>query len=417
VLWLGDFEWAARSLTSLFRFQSRSAVSILGGEPGELPMQVSPGPIFLYGTSDSTLRFPPVVDQLLRHTGDRTTVESWSSAVERIVEWAQERTDATTALLRHGGEAEAIAATTSQLARVRYGIDSPDTTIWDSADRRDHAIDVQVLWWETMDAVERIARLSPGNRTDAPPLDNLKNRLAATIRGRYAWPAEGYLYDSLRNGVPTAQLRPNALRAVSAGLLEPNHGAAVLQRAMAEDMSTPWGVRTLSSRDPTYDPRAYHGGQVWTIATAWAADAAFAVGDVPSALRYVRTIAARYAAEGGFANECYRGDRAEGWNSCFLLGFSIAPFLTLLFERLWGIRVDGLAGNLRVVPAFPPEWRSASLTGLRVGHGRLDLDWTPERLRARWSGLEALSLDAGAGPFDVPARGTVEIPLARVGQA
>jgi hypothetical protein len=411
VLWLGDFDWASRSLTTLFRFQSRSAVAVLGGEPGELPMQVSPGPIFLYGTSDSTLRFPPVIDQLLRHSGDRGTAATWSGPVRRIVEWARARTDSSTGLLRHGGEAEAIAATTSQLARVHYGIDSPDTTIWDSADRRDHAIDVQVLWWQALDAVERMGRLSPANGQSGPSLKALADRLAASIRTRYTWPEERYLYDSLRRGHPVPQLRPNALRAVSAGLLAPDVAAAAVARAGEPDLHTEWGLRTLSSRDPSYDPQAYHAGQVWTIATAWAADAAFAVGDVAAGLGLLRTIAGRYAAEGGWANECYRGDRAEAWDSCFVLGFSIAPFLTLLFERLWGLRVDGLAGQLRIRPAFPSTWRSATLRGLRIGGGRLDLEWTPTRLQLQWSGLESLAVDAGSGPFDVPSRGVVQVPL------
>ena len=63
LLWLGDSEWVERSLTSVFRYQCHRTLPILGGEPGELPMQVAPGPIFLYGTSDSTLRFPEVVEQ------------------------------------------------------------------------------------------------------------------------------------------------------------------------------------------------------------------------------------------------------------------------------------------------------------------------------------------------------------------
>ncbi len=412
LLWLGDFEWVGRSLETIFRYQSRSTVRLIGGEPGELPMQLAPGPILLYGTSDSTLRFPAVVEQMHRHTGDLSSVAKWADALHRIVQWGMKRSDPASGLLRHGGEAEAISAATATLARIRYGIDSPDTTIWDSADRRDHALDVQVLWWETLGSAAHLLRhADDSERRQA--CEKLARTLASTIRSRYVWPEEHYLFDSLLGSSPVARVRPNAVRAVSADLLDPDLARAAVDRVAEEDLSTPWGVRSLSSRDPEYDPRAYHEGQVWTIATAWAADAAFAIGQRERGLEYLHTIARRYAAEGGYASECYLGDRPEPFDACFLLGFSVAPFLSLLFERLWGIRVGGVENSVRVLPAFPPRWTSAKLRGLRLSHGRLDLAWTPGKLEVRWNGDRGLSVDTGAGvhPIAPGATALLNLPL------
>jgi glycogen debranching enzyme len=402
LLWLGDFDWVARSLSTVFRFQCRGTVQLLGGEAGELPMQLAPGPLFLYGTSDSTLRFPGVVEQLHRHTGDLSSVHEWADAVHRIIEWGWKRTDPSTGLLRHGGEAEAIAVATGKLANVRFGIDSPDTTIWDSADRRDHALDVQVLWWQTLGAAANLLR-----HADDPyrggSVEELARRLASTVRARYPWPEEHYLYDSLRGPESVRHIRPNALRAVSADLLDPDIATAAVDRAAADDLTTPWGVRSLSALDVGYDPQAYHAGQVWTVATAWAADAAFAVGQNRRGFEYLRTIAARYLADGALANECFRGDRPEPFNSCFLLGFSVAPFLAVLFERVWGIRVNAMEGSIRILPAFASGWTSATLRGLRLADGRLDIEWRPGKLTVRWNGHRPLSVDAGLGPTVVPS--------------
>ncbi|MCI4372517.1 MAG: hypothetical protein L3K02_02580 [Thermoplasmata archaeon] len=410
LLWLGDFDWVQRSLATVFRFQSRRTIPVLAGEPGELPMQLAPGPIFLYGTSDSTLRFPAVVEQMHRHTGDLSSAALWANALHQIVEWGRRRTDPSTGLLRHGGEAEAISTATAALARVRYGIDSPDTTIWDSADRREHALDVQVLWWETLGAAAHLLRHSDETER-RERAEGFARKLAATLRSKYVWPEEHYLYDSLRGGEPVARLRPNALCAVSAGLLDPAIARAAVDRASADDLSTPWGMRSLSSLDPQYDPRAYHEGQVWTIATAWAADAAFAVGDSQRGLEYLRTIAARYTSEDGLANECYLGDRPEAFDSCFLLGFSVAPFITVLFQRLWGIRMGGVGDSIRVIPAFPQGWNSARLAGLRLGDGRLDLEWTPGKMHLVWNGSRPLSVDVGAGDRAVPPGSAVDLEI------
>ncbi len=410
VLWLGDWEWAERSIASVLRFQSQTAVPILGGEPGELPMQIAPGPLFLYGTSDTTLYYPGLVRRLVRHAGRSDRGSSWTPAVRRMIQWGEARTDPATGLLRNGGEAEAISAATGSLARVRYGIDSPDTTIWDSADRRDHAIDVQVLWWEALGAGADLL-------TDGPD-DPVRSRcrrtaevLADSVRTRYGWTEEGYLFDSLRAGAPIRKLRPNALRAVSAGVLPPEVARSVVRRAAKPDLTTDWGVRTLSSQDPTYDPVAYHEGEVWPIATAWAADAALAVGEVDLGLRYLGTIADRIRAEGGFANECYRGDRAEAFDSCFLLGFSVAPFLSVLFERLWGLDIDSSVPRLRAAPSFPSGWRSASIDRLRVGPGEVRLDWRPGGLRAQWSGPGSLEVRAVSESVQLAALEARELPL------
>jgi glycogen debranching enzyme len=211
------------------------------------------------------------------------------------------------------------------------------------------------------------------------------------------WSSEGYLYDSFRTGQPVERVRPNALRAVSAGLFPTAKARQFVQRAAKDDLTTAWGVRTLSAQDPSYNPIAYHDGQVWTIATAWAADAALASGDVELGVRYLRTITERLDREGGFAHECYRGDREEPFDSCFLLGFSIAPFLTTLFERLWGLEMDARTGRLVVRPAFPAHWRSASIENLRFGPGTVALDWTPDRLRVRWSGPGTLAVVGSTG--------------------
>ncbi len=403
VLWLGDFDWARASIDTVLRFQATARLPLVAAEEGELPMQLSPGPIFLFGTSDTTLHYPALVRSLTRHAGTPPPPE-WGTPVARAVAWAERRTDPASGLFRHGDEVEAIARAETGLVRVRYGIDAPDTTIWDSTDRRQHAIDLQVLWLRTLDAAAELLA-TEGDGSGPARWRRLAELLRASIVQRYGWPEEEYLADSLRDGARVLRLRPNALRAVSEGLFEPAAARAIVRRAAGADLATPWGVRTLSSDDPGYDPAAYHDGQVWTIATAWAADAAYAAGEPALGLGQLRTIAARYAAEGGGANECYRGDRPEPFNSCFLLGFSVGPFLTVLFERLWGLSVDARRPLLGVRPSFPASWRSASLERLRIGPGEAALHLRGDVLEVDWRGDRPLTV-AGPGLRVEVASGT-----------
>jgi hypothetical protein len=402
VLWLGDTDWARRSIESVLRFQAPSRLQILGAEPGELPMQISPGPVFLFGTSDSTLLYAGVVRRYAALTGDLAQVEEWFPKLERMADWAARKVDPESHLIRNGGEISTMRTASEAIGKVHYGFDAVDTTIWDSADRRDHAIDIQVLWHETFSALAELAE-ALGRAQEAIQFHQEVRGIQEAIQTRYHWPEEGYLFDSLhRDGTPVRKVRPNALRAVTEGLVAPDRALEIVRRAARDDLTTPWGVRTLSRTDPGFAPTAYHDGQVWTIATAWAASAALIAGDREKGMEYLLTNARHLVAENGYANECYRGDRPEPYNSCFLLGFSVAPFLTTLFDDLWGLRVQMVPRSVRVVPRFPSTWTRARLTNLKVGPGRLTLDWEPGQLRVHWSGPGPLAVAGERTTIIVP---------------
>ncbi|HEY3719348.1 MAG TPA: glycogen debranching N-terminal domain-containing protein [Roseiarcus sp.] len=52
------------------------------------------------------------------------------------------------------------------------------------------------------------------------------------------------------------------------GIVDEDKAQAVADRMLAPDMFTGWGVRTLSSEHPAYNPLAYHLGTVWPTSNA-----------------------------------------------------------------------------------------------------------------------------------------------------
>jgi glycogen debranching enzyme len=402
VLWLGDSPWMAASLRSVFRFQARAPLPVLGAEAaGELPMQIGPGPVFLYGTSDTTLYYPGLLRRYMDHTGDESLAREFAHPLELVEQWARKKINPSTGLIRNGDEGAGLQQAAEEHGRVHYGFDAYDTTIWDSTDRRSHAVDIQVLWVE---ALEALVELAPklGRGEEAVRWLAEAHQLREAIASRYWWPEEQYLYDSLADdGTPVRKIRPNALLAVARGLLPADRAVAAVERAARGDLSTDWGYRTLSSAEPTYNPISYHDGQVWPIASAWAVNAAFAVGQTDRAVDGLRRWARQLEEEAGTLNECYRGDRAEPFNSCFLLGFSVAPFLTQLFEGLWGLQPRASERNLSVEPHFPADWAYASLTGISLFGGEVDLRWDRPRMTVSWRGRGPLRVTGGDKVLDL----------------
>jgi glycogen debranching enzyme len=60
----------------------------------------------------------------------------------------------------------------------------------------------------------------------------------------------------------------NAGHCLTAGIVDDEHIPAVVGRLFAPDMFSGWGIRTLASSHPAYNPIGYHLGSVWSVENA-----------------------------------------------------------------------------------------------------------------------------------------------------
>ena len=65
-----------------------------------------------------------------------------------------------------------------------------------------------------------------------------------------------------------ATITSNPGHGLAMGVVPREHARAVVERMMAPDMFSGWGIRTLSSAHPSYNPFAYHLGSVWPFENA-----------------------------------------------------------------------------------------------------------------------------------------------------
>ena len=101
-------------------------------------------------------------------------------------------------------------------------------------------------------------------------------RSAADLKRRFAeqfWmPEEQYIafaLDSEKRQVKS--IVSNAAHCLATGIVERDHAADVVRRLMAPDMFSGWGIRTLSSAHPSFNPFSYQLGSVWPVENATAA--------------------------------------------------------------------------------------------------------------------------------------------------
>ena len=103
-------------------------------------------------------------------------------------------------------------------------------------------------------------------------------RVKEKINQMYWNKNEGYFYDTIRpDGKPDSKIRPNAMVTLMYRQVSNKQAQQALTRIERSDMTTDWGVRTLSSDDPNYNPEIYHSGEVWPLVTGWTAFIAYLI--------------------------------------------------------------------------------------------------------------------------------------------
>jgi glycogen debranching enzyme len=180
-----------------------------------------------------------------------------------------------------------------------------------------------------------------------------------------------------------ASVTSNPGHCLFCGIVAPSRAAAVAERLMAPDMFCGWGVRTLSSDCPAFNPMSYHNGSVWPHDNAVIAAGLKRYGhDEP-----VRRIAgALFDVATGARDfrlpELYCGfDRSERSAvvaypvACIPQAWAAAaPFL--LLQAMLGITADAPLGALRIERPSLPDWLDRiRLEHLRVGSASVTLEF------------------------------------------
>jgi glycogen debranching enzyme len=180
-----------------------------------------------------------------------------------------------------------------------------------------------------------------------------------------------------------ASVTSNPGHCLYCGIVEPRKAAAVAERLMAADMFCGWGVRTLSSGSPAYNPMSYHNGSVWPHDNAIIAAGLKryghdeAVRRIADALFEVATSARDFRLP-----ELYCGfGRAERGAvvaypvACIPQAWAAAaPFL--LLQAMLGISADAPGGALRIERPALPDWLGRiRLERLRVGEASVTLEF------------------------------------------
>jgi glycogen debranching enzyme len=375
---------AVGTLRFLAGHQGRERNDRRDEEPGKIMHELRAGELAnlglipqtpYYGSVDATPLFLMLLGETVAWLDDDGLLDELWPVAERALEWIEQCGD-----LDGDGLVE-------YLCRSPFGIRNQG---WkDSDDSATHLdgrlaeppvalIEVQAYCYAARRAMAALARRR-GQADRAAGLDERAERLAAVARDRFWLPELGCYAEALdREKRPVAVASSNVAHALYCGLATPEHAATIAARLVEPDMLCGWGLRTLSSLAPSYNPMSYHNGSVWPHDNALAAAGLLRCDQAPAGLAVIGQV---FRAAQGFRGqrlpELYcgfaRGDEALRVPAAYPVSCSPqawaagAPYLML--RALLGLEPDPAGRRVCLRPRLPDWLPWVEIERMRCGLG------------------------------------------------
>lgn len=382
-------EIARGTLLALSRLQATEDDPLRDAEPGKILHELRVGELArtgriphtpYFGTVDATPLFLMVAGEYYRWTLDVETMAALRPSLDAALEWIDVWGD------RDGdGFIEYQRRAPGGLMNQGWK-DSHDAVIHaDGApaegpiavvEAQGYVYEAKLLMADVYAALGDLTR--PASlRTEAASLRSAFNEAFWDARnGYFALALDG-------RKAPVRSVASNPAHCLYCGIVDEDKAARVAERLMAPDMFSGWGIRTLSSLSPVYNPMSYHNGSVWPHDNAIAAAGLKRYGLDDDAVRIAAALFDVASSARDFRlPELFCGFSREESRSivsypvaCIPQAWAAAsPFL--LLQSALGISPDATGNRLDVNRPRLPAWLSAlEISNLRVADSRVSLSF------------------------------------------
>jgi len=385
VLWF-DPSLARGVLTYLAAHQAEAVSAFRDSQPGKIMHETRRGEMAAlgevpfgryYGGVDTTPLFVALAGAYAERTGDFALIERLWPALERAMSWIVSSLDAHPDGL---------------LAYARGRDSGLSNQGWkDSGDSIFHAdgrfpvgpialVEVQGYVYAALHGMARIAarRLEGGAADEwSARAERLRERVEQLFwmddLGFYAIALDG-------EGAPCRVCASNPGHLLFSGLPSPARARRVADQLLSPSFCSGWGVRTLATGQPRYNPMSYHNGSVWPHDTAICALGLARYGDREGV---VRLTAGLFEAAVqldmrlpellcGFPRQA--GEPPTPYPVACLPQAWAAGSVFMMLQACLGLSIDGVRRRIEVRdPHLPIGIGEFNVDGLAVGGERVNL--------------------------------------------
>ncbi|HUH92033.1 MAG TPA: amylo-alpha-1,6-glucosidase [Casimicrobiaceae bacterium] len=341
-----------------------------------------------YGAVDSTPLFVLLAGAYARRTGDMALIGRIWDALEGAMAWIDGAGDSN----RDGFVAYAR-ATSKGLVNQGWK-DSRDSVFHADGKLAEPPIALVEVQGYAYAALEAMAWLAGrrGQPEQGRAWRSSAKRLRAAVERRF-WLADLGFYAIALDGAgkPCRVRASNPGHLLYTGLPSPQRAAQVAEQFLSAAFDNGWGLRTLASQQPRFNPMSYHNGSVWPHDTAICAAGMAAYGNHGAAASLLSELFAAAMHFGTRLPELFcgfgrrPGEPPVGYPvACLPQAWSSGACFMML-QACLGITIDGIKRQVRIDrPELPAELSRLLVRGLTVGEERIDLvfERTADRVAA-----------------------------------
>ncbi|MBI1809971.1 MAG: hypothetical protein HYR75_08760, partial [Gemmatimonadetes bacterium] len=330
-----------------------------------------------YGDYAGPFAFIFALGQLFAWTGDERLLNKHLDTARRILDWARDRGDI-------DGDGYLEYRTLSPDGPKHQGWrDAQNAIVYPDGRQVDTPIatcEVQGYWFAAQQFMAVFSAVR-GGMGDAHAYWTSARDLKQRFNRDFWMPDERCVALGLDpDKRPIGSVTSNAGQTLTTGIVADEHLPGLVARLFEPDLFSGWGVRTLSTRNPAYDPLSYHLGTVWPVENATLLFGLRRYGYEREAHRLARALyelaliwRGHRVPEcvGGYSREEARHPGAypqanapQAWNQ------SVFP---ILIQTLLGIRPLASLHLLAVYPRLPDWIPEITLRHLRVGDATVSL--------------------------------------------
>jgi glycogen debranching enzyme len=213
-----------------------------------------------YGTVDATPLFIMLAGEYLHHTGDGETIRSIEKNLEASANW----------LLEHGDkDKDSYIEYQASLESGHHSQgwkDSSDSVTFKSGEIASPPIalvEAQGYLYHAYVSMSKV-REALGDVVNAREWHSRAAQLKKRFNKDFWLENEQFYALALdHNNDRVDSICSNAGHCLYCEIIDKDKAPLVVKRLFAEDMFTGWGIRTMSSKMPRYNPFSYHNGSVW----------------------------------------------------------------------------------------------------------------------------------------------------------
>jgi glycogen debranching enzyme len=344
-----------------------------------------------YGAADTTALFLITLHETWKWLGDISLLQDYREAIDRGLDWFDRYGD-----LDGDGLQEYQKRSSAGIDNQAWK-DSGDAVVYPDGSQvkapkalcelQGYAFDARMRMAEAFEALGERQRAAELRQKAAELQERFEERFWCEELGFYA-----FALDPDKQPVKTIASNPG--HCLWSGIVRPDRAVQVARRLLQPDMWSGWGIRTLSSENPAYNPFSYHRGSVWphdngiiamglkryglTTEVAQVAEGIFDAARHFASYRIPELYAGVDREVGAFPAPYQEANVPQGW---------AAASVFHLLQAMLGLQADAPNGLLLVDPALPDWLPDVTLRQVEIGSAQVDLRFWREGDRTCWDAV------------------------------